>query len=45
MVDLGEAGRFEDSFRDDESDTMGRLRNGQVKLGADKNITPAIKDE
>jgi hypothetical protein len=33
IVHLSEAGRLEDSLRD-ESDTMGRLMNGQVKLGA-----------
>jgi hypothetical protein len=26
--------RLEDSIKDDESDTIGRLRNSQVKLGA-----------
>jgi hypothetical protein len=34
LHDLCEAGRLEDSLRDDESDTMARLRDGQVKLGA-----------
>jgi hypothetical protein len=31
---LREAGRVGDSLRDYESDTMERLRDGQVKLGA-----------
>jgi hypothetical protein len=34
IVHLSEAGRLEDSLRDDESDTMDRLRNCQVKLDA-----------
>jgi hypothetical protein len=31
---LREAGKVEGSLRDSESDTMERIRNGQVKLGA-----------
>jgi hypothetical protein len=31
---LRETGRVEDSFGNSESDTMERLRDGQVKLGA-----------
>jgi hypothetical protein len=32
---LLEAGRVEDSLGDSESNTMERLKDGQVKLGAD----------
>jgi hypothetical protein len=36
MVDVSESGMLEDSLRDDESDTMGRLRNDQIKFGASR---------
>jgi hypothetical protein len=43
---LCKADRVEDSFRDDEPNTMERLRDGQVKLGAENlKTTLRVKDE
>jgi hypothetical protein len=46
VLALREAGQVEDLLGDNESDTIERLRDGQVKFGVvDMNTTVAIKDK